>query len=76
MKLISIVQARDALAKLTETQFTSYKILRELVRLKKRADEEFEFYSMQERKAVTPMQTNRQTDSLFSLTAAGSSSRI
>ena len=52
MKLISIVQARDALAKLTETQFTSYKILRELVRLKKRADEEFEFYSKQERKAV------------------------
>lgn len=52
MKLISIMQARDALAKLTDTHFTSYKILRELVRLKKRVDEEYEFYSEQEKKAV------------------------
>lgn len=52
MKLINIMQARDALAKLTDTHFTSYKILRELVRLKKRVDEEFEFYSTQEKKAV------------------------
>lgn len=52
MKLINIMQARDALAKLTDTHFTSYKTLRELVRLKKRVDEEFEFYSAQEKKAV------------------------
>lgn len=52
MKLIDIMQARDALAKLTDTHFTSYKTLRELVRLKKRVDEEFEFYSAQEKKAV------------------------
>lgn len=52
MKLISIMQARDALTELTDTHFTSYKILRELVRLKKRVDEEFEFYSAQEKKAV------------------------
>lgn len=52
MKLISIMQARDALTKLTDTHFTSYKILRELVRLKKRVDEEYEFYSEQEKKAV------------------------
>ncbi len=52
MKLIDIMQARDALAKLTDTHFTSYKILRELVRLKKRVDEEYEFYSAQEKKAV------------------------
>lgn len=52
MKLISIMQARDALANLTDTHFTSYKILRELVRLKKRVDEEYEFYSAQEKKAV------------------------
>lgn len=52
MKLITILQGREALAKLTETPFTSYKTLRDLVRLKKRVDEEFEFYSTQERKAV------------------------
>lgn len=52
MKLIDIMQARDALAKLTDTHFTSYKILRELVKLKKRVDEEYEFYSAQEKKAV------------------------
>lgn len=52
MKLISIVQARDALSKLTDTHFTSYKILRELAKLKKRVDEEFEFYSKQEKRAV------------------------
>lgn len=52
MKLIGIMQARDALAKLTDTHFTSYKILRELVRLKKRVDEEYEFYSAQEKRAV------------------------
>lgn len=52
MKLINVMQARDALAKLTDTHFTSYKILRELVRLKKRVDEEYEFYSAQEKKAV------------------------
>lgn len=52
MKLINVLQARDALAKLTDTHFTSYKILRELVKLKKRVDEEYEFYSTQEKKAV------------------------
>lgn len=52
MKLISIMQTRDALVKLTDAHFTSYKILRELVKLKKRVDEEFEFYSAQEKKAV------------------------
>lgn len=52
MKLINVLQARDALAKLTDTHFTSYKILRELVKLKKRVDEEYEFYSTQEQKAV------------------------
>lgn len=52
MKLITILQGRDALAKLTETPFTSYKTLRELVRLKKRVDEEYEFYSTQEKRAV------------------------
>ena len=52
MKLINVMQARDALAKLTDTHFTSYKILRELVKLKKRVDEEYEFYSTQEQKAV------------------------
>ena len=52
MKLFDIMQAREALAKLTNTHFTSYKILRELVKLKRRVDEEFEFYAAQEKKAV------------------------
>lgn len=52
MKLIEIMKARDALTKLTNAHLTSYKSLRELVRLKKRVDEEFEFYSAQEQKAV------------------------
>ncbi|MDE7082512.1 MAG: hypothetical protein K2O89_02255 [Clostridia bacterium] len=52
MKLIELMQAREALAKLTDTHFTSYQILRELVKLKKRVDEEYEFYSTQEQKAV------------------------
>lgn len=52
MKLLTILQGRDALTKLTDTHFTSYRTLRDLVRLKKRVDEEFEFYSAQEKKAV------------------------
>lgn len=52
MKLIQILQGREALKKLTDAHFTSYKTLRELVRLSKRVDEEYDFYSKQEQKAV------------------------
>lgn len=52
MKLIEILQGREALKKLTDTHFTSYKTLRDLVRLSKRVDEEYDFYSKQEQKAV------------------------
>ena len=52
MKLLDILKGRDALTKLTDTHFTSYKTLRELVRLKKRVDEEYDFYTTQERKAI------------------------
>ncbi len=52
MKLLDILKGRDALTKLTDTHFTSYKTLRELVRLKKRVGEEYDFYTTQERKAI------------------------
>lgn len=52
MKLIQILQGREALKKLTDAHFRSYKTLRELVRLSKRVDEEYDFYSKQEQKAV------------------------
>ena len=64
MKLINIVQARDALTKLTDTHFTSYKILRELVKLKKRVEEEYEFYSAQEQKAVDAYAEKTETGQL------------
>lgn len=52
MKIIDILQGREALVRLTNVHFTNYKVLRDLVRLKKRTDEELEFYTEQERKAV------------------------
>ena len=52
MKLIEILQGRDALTRLTDTHFKSYKLIRELALLKKRADEEFAFYTEQEKRIV------------------------
>ena len=52
MKLKYIVEAKDAIVRLTEKRFTDYKKLREIVRLRKSAEAEFEFYCEQERKAV------------------------
>lgn len=53
MKLIDILQGRDALTRLTDTHFKSYKLIRQLATLKKRADEEFAFYTEQEKRIVT-----------------------
>lgn len=52
MKLIEILQGRDALTRLTDKHFKSYKLIRELALLKKRADEEFAFYTEQEKRIV------------------------
>ena len=52
MKLKYIVEAKDAIVRLTEKRFTDYKKLREIVRLRKSVEAEFEFYCDQEKKAV------------------------
>ena len=52
MKLKHIIEAKDAIVRLTEKRFTDYKKLREIVRLRKAAEAEFEFYCDQEKKAV------------------------
>ena len=52
MKLKHIIEAKDAIVRLTEKRFTDYKKLREIVRLRKQVEAEFEFYCEQEKKAV------------------------
>ena len=52
MKLKHIIEAKDSIVRLTEKRFTDYKKLREIVRLRKAAEAEFEFYCDQEKKAV------------------------
>ena len=52
MKLKFIVEAKDAIVRLTEKRFTDYKKLREIVKLRKAVEAEFEFYCDQEKKAV------------------------
>ena len=52
MKLKTIVATKPALARLTEKRFSDYKKLREIVRLRKAVEAEFDFYVEQEKKAV------------------------
>ena len=52
MKLKTIVANKPALARLTEKRFSDYKKLREIVRLRKAVEAEFDFYVEQEKKAV------------------------
>ena len=52
MKLKYIIEAKEAIVRLTEKRFTDYKKLREIVKLRKAAEAEFEFYCDQEKKAV------------------------
>ena len=52
MKLKFIIEAKDAIVRLTQKRFTDYKKLREIVRLRKAVEAEFEFYCDQEKKAV------------------------
>ena len=52
MKLKFIVESKDAIVRLTEKRFSDYKKLREIVKLRKAVEAEFEFYCAQEKKAV------------------------
>ncbi len=52
MKLKYVVEAKDAIVRLTEKRFADYKKLREIVRLRKKVEAEYDFYCDQERKAV------------------------
>lgn len=52
MKMIDLLNAKDAIQTLTEKRFTSFKKVRELVDLKKAVDDEIEFYAGEERKIV------------------------
>lgn len=52
MKLKFIVESKDAIVRLTEKRFSDYKKLRDIVKLRKAVEAEFEFYCAQEKKAV------------------------
>jgi hypothetical protein len=52
MKLKTIVATKPALERLTEKRFSDYKKLREIVKLRKSVEAEFDFYVDQEKKAV------------------------
>ena len=52
MKLKTIFATKPALARLTEKRFSDYNKLREIVRLRKAVEAEFDFYVEQEKKAV------------------------
>ena len=52
MILIEVVKAKEPLQRLTARRFSSYRVLRELVKLRKTVDAETEFYTEAEKKAV------------------------
>lgn len=52
MKLKDLIRTREALTRLTEKRFTSYKVIRSLVTLRKAVDAEVDIYLEQEKKAV------------------------
>lgn len=52
MKIIDLLNAKDAIQNLTEKRFTSFRKVRELVELKKAIDAEIEFYAGEEKKIV------------------------
>lgn len=53
MKLYELLTAQAPLKKLSEKNFSNYGILRELARLRKAVDEEIDFYTEQEKKAIS-----------------------
>lgn len=52
MKLKTVINSKPALEHLTQKRFKDYKKLRELVKLRKSVEAEFDFYAEQEKKAV------------------------
>lgn len=52
MKLKTIIETKPALERLTGKRFNDYKTLREIVKLRKLVEAEFDFYVEQEKKAV------------------------
>lgn len=52
MKLKTVIEAKTALIRLTEKRFCNYRKIRELVKLRKAVETEFDIYVEQEKKAV------------------------
>lgn len=52
MKLKNIIETKPALERLTAKHFKDYKKLREIVKLRKLVESEFDFYVEQEKKAI------------------------
>lgn len=52
MKIINLLNAKEALTRLLECRYTSFKVVRELANLRKAAEAEIEFYIEQEKKIV------------------------
>ncbi len=52
MKLKTVINSKPALEHLTQKRFKDYKKLRELVKLRKSVEAEFDFYVEHEKKAV------------------------
>lgn len=52
MQLLKIIQARAALCRLTEIRFKNFTVSRNLCALRKRVDEEVEFFSGEQQKMV------------------------
>lgn len=52
MKLKTIIATKSALERLAEKRFSDYKKLREIVKLRKAVEAEFDFYVTQEKKAI------------------------
>ena len=51
MKLKTVIEAKTALIRLTEKRFCNYRKIRELVKLRKAVETEFDIYVEQEKKA-------------------------
>lgn len=60
MKLKHIIEAKDSIVRLTEKRFSDYKKLREIVKLRKTVEAEFDFYAEQEKKAVDDYAEKKQ----------------
>lgn len=52
MKLVKIINSRAAVERLTQKRFNSFSAARKLAALRKRVDEETEFFNAEQRKAL------------------------